>query len=121
MKELFGTPGRLEEMARKSRDMGGIPDAAGRMYRCILEVIGTKKSRRINDYRAVIEIDQCKIRERCTDVRVHLFLVGGKADYLVSPADINEVKLLLKTVKSAGIPFLLIGRGVPICSLKMAA
>ncbi len=43
MKELFGTPGRLEEMARKSRDMG-IPDAAGRMYRCILEVIGTKKS-----------------------------------------------------------------------------
>lgn len=38
MKELFGAPEKLKEMARRSRNMG-IPDAASRMYRCLLEAM----------------------------------------------------------------------------------
>lgn len=39
------------------------------------------------------------------------FGVGGSADYLVFPADINEIKLLFGTVKSAGVPLLIMGKG----------
>ena len=38
MEEMFGAPEKLKEMARKSRGMG-TPDAASRMYRCLLEAM----------------------------------------------------------------------------------
>ncbi len=63
------------------------------------------------DTERLLKSIQVKFEKDAPMSRYTSFGVGGSADYLVFPADVNEIKLLLGTVKSAGVPLLIMGKG----------